>query len=394
VRFRSGHWGILLGVEPGWDLGHAAFVTAVALLAAGIVILVVHLLARRLRRWDPVLASLPGRARHPFRALTVVIALLVARPEEGASPETADRFRHTLVLLLIAVGAWLLARLALVAQEAALRNQDLSVPDNLRVRRLHTQVILLRRITVAVIAVTAVAAMLLTFASVRTIGASLLASAGVVGIVVGLAAQTTLSNVFAGLQLAFSDELRLDDVVVVEQEWGRVEELTLTYVVIRLWDERRLVLPTTYFTQTPFQNWTRHESRVIGSVLLHVDYSLPVAPLRQELQRVLEESPLWDRREWVLQVVDTTPTTMVLRALMSSADAPSNWDLRCDVRERLLAFLAGHYPEQLPRIRADVPPAAILDAPDGRAQDRPPDRPKDRPRNQARDQPRPDPGRA
>jgi small-conductance mechanosensitive channel len=356
-----------------WDLGHAALVTAVALLAAGIVILVVHLVVRRLGRRDPVLASLTGRAALPFRLLTVIVALLVAQPEQGAAPETVDRVRHTLVLLLIGVGAWLLARLALVAQDAALRHQDLSVPDNLRVRRLHTQVILLRRITVAVIAVTAVAAMLLTFASVRTIGASLLASAGVVGIVVGLAAQTTLSNVFAGLQLAFSDELRLDDVVVVEEEWGRIEELTLTYVVIRLWDERRLVLPTTYFTQTPFQNWTRHESRVIGSVILHADYSLPVPPLRQELQRVLADSPLWDRQDWVLQVVDTTPTTMVLRALMSSADAPSNWDLRCDVREQLLAFLAEHYPDQLPHIRADVPPAAVVAAPitvaDGR-QDR------------------------
>jgi len=372
--------------DPGWDLGHAAFVTALALVAAGIVILVVHLLSRRLGRWDPVLASLAGRARYAFRALTVIVALLIARPEEGASPESVDRFRHTMVLLLIGVGAWLLAWLALVAQEAALRHQDLSVPDNLRVRRLHTQVILLRRITVAVIAVTAVAAMLLTFASVRAIGASLLASAGVVGIVVGLAAQTTLSNVFAGLQLAFSDELRLDDVVVVEQEWGRIEELTLTYVVIRLWDERRLVLPTTYFTQTPFQNWTRHESRVIGSVIVYADYSLPVGPLRQELQRVLENSPLWDRREWVLQVVDTTPTTMVLRALMSSADAPSNWDLRCDVRERLLAFLAEHYPDQLPRIRADIPAPAVFAAPDGR--------PQDRPRDQPLDQTRSDPGPA
>ncbi len=357
---------MLLVVEaPGWHLGHAALVTAVALVAAALVIAVVHLLVRRVRRRDPVLASLAGRARYPFRALAVLVALLVARPEDGAQPETVDRVRHVLVLLLIAVGAWLLARLALVAQEAALRRHDLSVPDNLRVRRLHTQVILLRRITVAVIAVTAVAAMLLTFASVRTIGASLLASAGVLGIVVGLAAQTTLSNVFAGLQLAFSDELRLDDVVVVEEEWGRIEELTLTYVVIRLWDERRLVLPATYFTQTPFQNWTRHEARVLGSVVLYADYSLPVDPLRQELHRVLEESPLWDRRDWVLQVVETTPTTMVLRALMSSADAPSNWDLRCDVRERLLAFLAAHYPDRLPRVRAEIPAAAALTGPAG-----------------------------
>jgi small-conductance mechanosensitive channel len=350
--------------EPGWHLCHAALVTAAALVAAGLVILFVHLLVRPVRRRDPVLGSLAGRARYPFRALTVLVALLVARPEQGAQPETVDRVRHTIVLLVIAVGAWLLARLALVAQEAALRRYDVSVPDNLRIRRLYTQVILIRRITVAAIAVTAIAAMLLTFASVRTIGASLLASAGVVGVVVGLAAQTTLSNVFAGLQLAFSDELRLDDVVVVEEEWGRIEELTLTYVVIRLWDERRLVLPTTYFTQTPFQNWTRHEARVVGSVILHVDYSLPVDPLRAELQRVLEESPLWDRRDWVLQVVDTTPTTMVLRALMSSADAASNWDLRCDVRERLLGFLAEHYPDRLPRVRAEVPAAAIVAAPD------------------------------
>jgi small-conductance mechanosensitive channel len=342
----------------GWNLGHAALVTAVALAGAALVVVIVHLVVRRVRRRDPVLASLATRARLQFRTLTVVVALLIARPEEGAQPETVDRVRHVLVLLLIAAGAWWLGRLALVAQEAALRRYDLSVPDNLRIRRLYTQVILIRRITVAVIAVAAVAAMLLTFASVRTVGASLLASAGVLGIVGGLAAQTTLSNVFAGLQLAFSDELRLDDVVVVQEEWGRIEELTLTYVVIRLWDERRLVLPTTYFTQTPFQNWTRHEARVLGSVLLHVDYSLPVDPLRAELQRVLADSPLWDGRDWVLQVVDTTPTTMVLRALMSSADAPSSWDLRCEVRERLLAFLAANHPDQLPRIRAELPPAA------------------------------------
>lgn len=135
---------------------------------------------------------------------------------------------------------------------------------------------------------------------------------------------------------------------------GWVEELTLTYVVVHLWDERRLVLPTTYFTQKPFQNWTRHEARVLGSVLLHVDFRLPVDPVREELRRILEDSPLWDRRDWVLQVVDATPTTMVLRALMSSTDAPTSWDLRCEVREKLLAFLARDYPDQLPRVRAEV----------------------------------------
>jgi small-conductance mechanosensitive channel len=161
------------------------------------------------------------------------------------------------------------------------------------------------------------------------------------------------------MRLAFSDEIRIDDVVVVEGEWGRVEELTLTYVVVHLWDERRLVLPTTYFTQKPFQNWTRHEARVLGSVLLHVDYGLPVGPVRAELRRILEGSTLWDGRDWVLQVVDTTPTTMVLRALMSAVDGPTSWDLRCEVREELLAYLAREHPDRLPRVRAELDPPPV-----------------------------------
>lgn len=338
----------------GWDLGRAALLTAGALLAAAVTATVVYVAVARLGRRDPALATLWRRARLPFRLLCVIVALLLIRPEQGADPDTVERVRHTLTLLLIGLGAWLFARVAFVAQEAALRRYDLSVPDNLRVRRLYTQVIVIRRITVAVVFVAAFAAMLMTFDAVRTVGTSLLASAGILSVVAGLAAQTTLANVFAGLQLAFSDEIRIDDVVVIEGEWGRIEELTLTYVVVRLWDERRLVLPTTYFTQKPFQNWTRHEARVLGSVVLHVDFRLPVEPLRAELHRLLADSELWDGRDWVLQVVDATPTTMVLRALMSSADAPSNWDLRCDVREKLLAFLAEHYPEELPRVRAEV----------------------------------------
>jgi small-conductance mechanosensitive channel len=346
-----------------WDPARAALVTASALVAAVVIAVVAHLVLIRMGRRDPMLGMLSGRGRYPFRVLIVIIALLVARPEQGAEPRTEDLVRHVLTLALIGAGAWLIARVAMVAQEAALRRYDLSVPDNLRVRRLHTQVIIIRRITVAVVFVAAFAAMLLTFDSVRTLGASLLASAGILSVVAGLAAQTTLANVIAGLQLAFSDEIRIDDVVVIENEWGWIEELTLTYVVVHLWDERRLVLPTTYFTQKPFQNWTRHEARVLGTVLLHVDYRLPVDPIRAELQRVLEESPLWDRRDWVLQVVDATPTTMVLRALMSSADAPTSWDLRCEVREKLLAFLARRYPDQLPRVRAEIEPGPADDRP-------------------------------
>jgi small-conductance mechanosensitive channel len=354
----------VVGVD--WDLRRAATVTAAALVATALIALLVHVLVLRVGRRDPTLRALAVRGRHPFWLFTLVVALLLVRPERGADPETVDRVRHVLTLLAIAAGAWLFARVALVAQETALRRYDLSVKDNLRVRRLHTQVIVIRRVAVAVVFLAAFAGMLITFPPVRTLGASLLASAGILGVVAGLAAQTTLSNVIAGMQLAFSDEIRLDDVVVVEGEWGRIEELTLTYVVVHLWDERRLVLPTTYFTQKPFQNWTRHEARVVGSVLLHVDYGLPVDPVREELRRILEDSPLWDRRDWMLQVVDTTPTTMVLRALMSSPDAATSWDLRCDVREKLLAFLARDYPHQLPRVRADLDPAPVpVDDPGG-----------------------------
>lgn len=324
------------------------------MLAAAVVSLLIHLVVVRLGRRDPAIALLSRRSRLPIRALLVVVALLLARPELRASAETVDLVRHGLTLVLIGVGAWLFGQVAFVVEDAALRHYDLDVPNNLRARRLRTQVVVVRRITVALTVVTAFAAMLMTFQSVRTIGASLLASAGVLGIVAGLAAQTTLANVFAGLQLAFTDHLRIDDVVVVEGEWGRIEELTLTYVVVHLWDERRLVLPSTYFTTKPFQNWTRDESRVLGSVLLHVDFNLPVEPVRRELERVVAASPLWDQRNCSLQVVDVTPSTMVLRALMSAADASSSWDLRCEVREKLIDFLTARYPEALPRVRADV----------------------------------------
>ncbi|MGI8699023.1 MAG: mechanosensitive ion channel family protein [Mycobacteriales bacterium] len=344
----------------GWEATRAAVATGGALLAAVAVGTVIHVVIRGLARRDPLLSVLSARCRRPFRALLVVVALLLARPERGADDATVDVVRHALTLLLIAVGAWLFAQSAFVIEDAALRRYDISVADNLRARRLRTQVIVVRRVTVVLTFFTAVAAMLMTFRSVRTIGASLLASAGILGIVAGLAAQTTLSNVFAGLQLAFTDHLRIDDAVVVEGEWGRIEELTLTYVVVHLWDDRRLVLPTTYFTAKPFQNWTRNESRVIGTVELHVDFQLAVEPVRRELERVLAASPLWDQRDWALQVTETTPTTMVLRAMMGAPDAPGAWDLRCEVREKLIAFVCEHHPDALPRVRTDV--VALPDA--------------------------------
>lgn len=302
------------------------------------------------------LARVPPACHRPFTALLVAVAARAALPHTDLAGSTRAPLGHVVLLAVIAASAWLAVKVLWLAGDLAFLRVRVDVADNRRARRVRTQITLVRRLTALVVTVIAVAAMLLTFDGFRAAGASLLASAGVLGVVAGVAAQSTLGNVFAGLQLACTDALRLDDVVVVEGEWGRVEDITLTYVVLALWDERRLVLPTSFFTTTPFENWTRTESRVLGEVLVHVDYSTPVEPVRRAAQRIVEASPLWDRRDWVLQVVDTTPSTMVVRVLASAADAPTAYDLRCEVREKLIDYLASHHPGALPRVRhTDVP---------------------------------------
>jgi small-conductance mechanosensitive channel len=276
--------------------------------------------------------------------------------------------REVLVLALIAAIVWLIIQLTRVGEDVALSRINVEVSDNRRARKIRTQIVLLRRVIGVVLVFIAAAAAAMTIPAVRAFGASFLVSAGVLSVVVGLAAQATLSNLLAGIQIAFTDPIRIDDVVVVNDEWGHIDEITLTYVVVRTWDNRRLILPISWFTTNVFQNWTRHESRVLGSVILHVDFTVPIDELRAEMYRLVQESPLWDGRDWVLQVVDTTPTTMVLRGLVSSADAPSNWDLRCDVREKLLIYLQNHYPETLPKLRAELSDSYRLmttPAPDG-----------------------------
>ena len=257
----------------------------------------------------------------------------------------------TAVIAVIWSACWLLVRLLVVGEQIVLGRLRTDVEDNRRVRRARTQVTLLRRFVVVLVVVLGIAVGLTTFPPLHAFGASVFASAGVAGIVAGLAAQTTLANMFAGLQLAFTDAVRIDDVVVVQEQWGWIEELTLTYVVVHIWDERRLVLPTSYFTTTPFENWTRTQARLLGSVILHLDYATPLGPLREYAHSVIAASPLWDGKDWVLQVVDTTDTTMVIRVLASAADAPSAWDLRCDIREALLVWLQQHHPQSLPVTR-------------------------------------------
>jgi small-conductance mechanosensitive channel len=189
---------------------------------------------------------------------------------------------------------------------------------------------------------------------VRQFGASILASAGIAGIVVGFAAQRSIATLLAGFQIALTQPIRIDDVVIVEKEWGRIEDITLTYVVVRVWDLRRLVVPITYFIEQPFQNWTRSSADILGTVFLYVDYSVPLEPLRAEFTRILEHSRFWDGKVNVLQVTNAKEQTLEIRALASAADASLAWDLRCEIREKLITFVQQTFPDSLPRLRASL----------------------------------------
>ncbi|MGW5158630.1 mechanosensitive ion channel family protein [Nonomuraea wenchangensis] len=321
---------------------------------------VVRRVLRRIGRKWALAQHLAERCTWPAFAVAAVVATNVVfgvgiLGESGRQRALAEGVDRVLGLLTIAAVTWLIVQASYALTDVVLdRLVQIEGERNRRARRIMTQIALVRRIAAAVIVVIAVGAMLFSFPGVRALGAGLLASAGIAGAVVGIAAQPTIGNVLAGLQLAFSDALRLDDVVVVEEEWGRIEELTLTYVVLRLWDERRLVLPVSYFTQNPFENWTRHGSRVLAAVQLRVDWSVPVKRLREVLYEFLQGNPLWDQKDWTLQVTDVLPNGLVeLRCLMSAADSPSAWDLKCDVREFLVDYVRDNHPEALPRFRVE-----------------------------------------
>jgi small-conductance mechanosensitive channel len=332
-----------------------AVLVVVASAGAAIVLVeLLHWMLVRAGRRSELAADLARTAHRPFLATVTVFAIQQAiRAAAGEFPGR-DPLLHLLVILFIAGFAWLVAALVLVLEDAALSRWRTDVPDNLRRRRFKTQLVILRRVTVAAIVVLTLGVVLMTFPGIRALGASVLASAGLVSVVAALAAQSTLGNVFAGLQLAFSDAVRVDDVVVVEGEWGRIEELTLTYVAVQIWDDRRLLLPTSYFTTKPFENWTRTGSAVLGTAELDVDWGTEIEPLRAELRSVCEGSQLWDGRVCVLQVTDAVGGMVRLRALVSAADAPALWDLRCLVRERLVRYVWQHQRTSLPRVRADV----------------------------------------
>ncbi len=323
-----------------------AVATAITLAAAGIV----RVVARK-RSWP---RELIHRVRHPFRALVLLLALWLAVDASYPDPDSAPFLSRIFGILAIVATAWLLISLVLFATDVMLGRFRVDVPDNRAARKIRTQTLILRRLSIAIIVIIGVASILLTFPAVQTIGASLLASAGIASIVAGLAAQSVLGNMFAGVQLVFSDALRVDDVLVVNGEWGRVGEITLSYVVLDAWDQRRVILPCTYFTTQPFENWTRRGSELLGAVELDVDWRVPVDRVRDRLREVLDGTELWDGRTSVVQVTDSTGGLVRLRVLVSAADSGSLWDLRCVVREQLVTFIQQVVPASLPLQRVLV----------------------------------------
>ncbi|MBO0867400.1 MAG: mechanosensitive ion channel [Micromonosporaceae bacterium] len=310
---------------------------------------------------------LTRRAHRSFQILVGLIALNIAVRVSGAHFSWHHLLLHLLDLSVIGAGSWLLTKLLFVVEDRALARFRTDVRDNRQARTVHTQVRLVRRLTAAVATVGAGFAMALTFHQVQKLGSGLAASAGVTAAVVAFAGQALLGNVVAGLQLAFGKALRLGDVVVLKGEWGWIEEITLTYVVVHAWDDRRVIVPTSYFTTTPFQNWTHAEASLMGQVEMEVDWTAPVDEMRTQMRAILGETDLWDKRVGVLQVVEAIGPYIKIRVLVSAEDAGALWDLRCLLRERLVGWLRVAYPGALPRHRTEV----------GEARRRPPEEPLD-----------------
>jgi small-conductance mechanosensitive channel len=300
-----------------------------------------------------VVRALRQRAATPLGwALSIALVQLVL---PAATPQQwlAAAQQSAWVLQVMAL-AWLLTRTLMAGEDIIVARLGVEKADNLRARRMQTQLKVIRQIAVIAIVLLALIIVLMSFERLRELGTGLLASAGLAGLVLGLAAQRTLSNLIAGFLVAFTQPIRMDDVVIVEGEWGRIEEITLTYVVVAIWDRRRLVVPISYFLDQPFQNWTRTEAKILGSVMLHLDYRVPVDELRRETERLVADHPDWDGEVCGVQVVDTTAREVTVRVLISAADSGKAWNLRCFLREKLLGWLAASHPQALPRTRAVI----------------------------------------
>lgn len=339
---------------------HAWLISAAVLAAAIVIARVAHAIifstGKKLaaRTGSPLDDSIFRHSHRPARWILPILTLLFALPLTALPSTFKGPLRHALGLGLIACAAWLGIAMIEVFEDILAQRYRIDVQDNLQARKIQTQTEVLHRIAVVVISIVAISVMLMTFPEIRQFGVSLFASAGLAGLVVAMAARPTLSSLIAGVQIALTEPIRIDDVVIVEGEWGRIEEIGTTYVVVRIWDLRRLIVPLSYFIEHPFQNWTRTSASILGSVFIYTDYTIPVEDIRQEFSRILHSSASWDKQVCVLQVTNASERTIELRALMSAADSSTAWDLRCMVREKLIAFLQKDHPDCLPRARIEM----------------------------------------
>jgi len=346
-------WAAATGGTPEWLLSLAVMVVAVGL-AWGAHRLAFTFLGRLAERRGLLLHALVARTRGPSRLALMIVALAVAAEVSPLPASSRPWIRNALEIGFIALLGWITLSALHVLTVVYSRRFETGQADSVDARRHLTQVRILERTGAAFILVLTAAAALMTFPAVRQYGISLLASAGAAGIIAGLALQPLLTNLIAGIQIALTQPIRLDDAVVVNGEWGIIEEIGATYVVVRAWDLRRLILPLSYFIQQPFQNWTRQDPALIGVVLFYVDYTAPVEAMREQLTAIAKASPRWNGNAVALQVTDLSERTMQVRALVSAKDAGSIWDLRCEVREKMIAFLRERYPDALPRNRLTV----------------------------------------
>ena len=351
-------------VSPGLDpatmrqrVGTAALVIAGAILVSLFVHNVLFRLLARLRHKSvkdvPLMRIIISRGRRPALWIVMMSAVAVVLPFVDIPAEFAATVQKVVGIGWFLALGWLMVSSVYTFEDVVLLRFDTTSEDNLKARRVRTQLQLLRRMAIMLALVVDAGLILSLFqdSPIWHYGAGLLASAGLASLVLATAAKSTASNLLAGLQIALTEPIRLDDVVIVEGEWGKIEEITTTYVIVAVWDYRRLVVPLTYFIEKPFQNWTREKSELMGTAFLYVDYSVPVAALREEFTRVLEESPLWDRKIVALQVTNLSEKTMEIRCLLSARNASEQFDLRCIVRERMIEFIQREYPDAFPRTR-------------------------------------------
>lgn len=339
----------------GWNLLLAAAALLTGLLFKGLAALLLRIYSKKdVSIHFSLFRSIVFRLNKSLTWFLPLFTLNLVLPLMELSRKQYNIFNKLTGILLIVTFSFVLVAVVKIFEDLLYHIYDLNKADNLRERKIRTQIVFIRKIIIGIIVVLAIGAVLLSFSSLRRIGAGLLTGVGVSGIIIGFAAQRSLGNLLAGLQIAFTQPLRLDDAIIAEGEFGKVEEITLTYVVLRLWDERRLILPINYFLEKPFQNWTRSSSQILGTVFLHLDYVAPFAEIRKEFMRLLEASELWDKRVGGMQLTETTENTVEVRLLLSAANSGTAFDLRCYIRENIITFIQKNYPESLPKTRAII----------------------------------------